>query len=83
MEWISNIIVTVVIPFVVQFAKSIKMPVKLAPYLALVLGIVYAGIMAIMGGEIDGQTIINALLTGLGVGGAGIALYDVKKTITG
>lgn len=81
MEWLFNIVGAVIIPFVVQYAKKLKVSSKVAPYLALLLGIIYAFIISLIGQTVDAQAIINAILQGLGIGGASIVLYDIKKTI--
>lgn len=79
----TNIIVTVAIPFVIELLKKVKLPSKLAPVIAIVLGVVYvvaSKFITIPGVEIN--SIYEGIVTALGISGVSVLGYDIFHKLT-
>jgi hypothetical protein len=79
-SWVINIIVTAVIPFLVQFLKKWLGGNQFAPIIAIALAGLYVVIGKMAGIETDINTVYQAILLALGIGGAAVLSYDVVKT---
>lgn len=80
--WILNIIATVAIPFIVQLLKKWLGGNKFAPIIALVLAAIYVAIAQAMGVQQDINTVYQAILLAVGIGGASVLGYDIIKKLT-
>jgi len=83
MEMILNIVATVAIPFIVQLLKKwLKLSSKFAPIMALVLAVIYVGIAKASGLDADVNSVYQAIMLAIGIGGASVLGYDVTKKLT-
>lgn len=75
-------IAALIIPLLIQQIKKLKIVgSKNAPLVALLLGIIF-GIIAKVNGLTGEMTMIQAVIAGIGVGGASTGLYSLThKTI--
>jgi len=82
MEFTFAGISAIVIPFLVNLIKKVPfIGSKFAPIVALLLGVI-AGVVGSLTGLLpDGTTIIQAILIGIGIGGASTGLYDVQDKL--
>lgn len=76
-------IAVVAIPFIVNLAKKVKaIGTRYAPLVAFVAGAGFGVLGFYTGLVTEGSTLLQAVIIGIGVGGASTGLYDLqKKTI--
>ena len=76
-------IAIVVIPIIVNYAKKLAfIGTRFAPLVAFVAGAIFGAIGYYTGLVAEGSSLLQAIIIGIGVGGASTGLYDLqKKTI--
>jgi hypothetical protein len=74
-------IASIIIPFLVNVLKDKVefIGARYAPVAAFVLGAI-AGVIGQVTGILDGMTMLQAIVIGLGIGGTSTGLYSINKT---
>lgn len=71
-----------VVPFLTNLVKLMLSSSKFAPVFALIIGVVYVICAGAMLGYVkDFSGVLNSILFGLGVGGGGVTIYDIYRSL--